>query len=75
MTKFDVPKPESAGKRVGLIYDDLRVFYEARTRLFTGLQKCQTAEAYEVFENAVAALNKINGKYHAKNRKQSKVYP
>ena len=66
MTKFDVPKPESAGKRVGLVYDDLRVFYEARTRLFTGLQKCQTAEAYEVFENAVAALGKINGDFYRK---------
>ena len=66
MTKFDVPKPESAGKRIGLIHDDLRVFYEARTRLFTGLQKCQTAEAYEVFENAVAALNKINGDFYRK---------
>jgi hypothetical protein len=66
MTKFDVPKPESAGKRVGLIYDDLRVFYEARTRLFTGLQKCKSAEAYEVFENAVAALNKINGDFYRK---------
>ena len=66
MTKFDVPKPESAGKRIGLIHDDLRVFYEARTRLFTGLQKCQTAEAYEVFEDAVAALNKINGDFYRK---------
>ena len=66
MTKFDVPKPESAGKRIGLIHDDLRVFYEARTRLFTGLQKCQTGEAYEVFEDAVAALNKINGDFYRK---------
>ena len=69
MTKFDIPKPESAGKRIGLIHKDLRVFYEARTRLITGLEKCQSAEAYEVFEDAVAALNKINGKYYAKNRK------
>ena len=68
MTKFDVPKPESAGKRVGLIHNDLRVFYEARTRLFTGLQKCQTAEAYEVFENAVAALNKINGDFYRERK-------
>jgi hypothetical protein len=68
MTKFDVPKPESAGKRVGLIYDDLRVFYEARTRLFTGLEKCQTAEAYEVFENAVDALNKINGNFYRERK-------
>ena len=66
MTKFDVPKPESAFKSVGLIYDDLRVFYEARTRLFTGLQKCQTAEAYEVFEDAISALNKINRDFYRK---------
>jgi len=66
MTKFNIPKPESAGKRVGLVYQDLRVFYEARTRLITGLEKCQSAEAYEVFEDAVEALNKINVKYHAK---------
>ena len=66
MTKFDVPKPEPAGKRIGLIYNDLRVFHEARTRLITGLEKCQSAEAYEVFENAVAALNKINGDFYRK---------
>ena len=64
MTKFDIPKPEPAGKRVGLIFDDLRVFYEARTRLITGLEKCQSAEAYEVFEAAVDALNKINGNFY-----------
>jgi hypothetical protein len=66
MTKFDIPKPEPAGKRIGLIYNDLRVFHEARTRLITGLEKCQSAEAYEVFENAVAALNKINGDFYRK---------
>tara|TARA_A100001515_G_scaffold102944_1_gene83560 strand:+ start:183 stop:395 length:213 start_codon:yes stop_codon:yes gene_type:complete len=64
MTKFDIPKPEPAGKRVGLIFDDLRVFYEARTRLITGLEKCQSAEAYEVFEAAVDALGKINGNFY-----------
>ena len=68
MTKFDIPKPEPAGKRVGLIFDDLRVFYEARTRLITGLEKCQSAEAYEVFENAVAALNKINGDFYRERK-------
>ena len=66
MTKFDIPKPEPAGKLIGLIYNDLRVFHEARTRLITGLEKCQSAEAYEVFENAVAALNKINGDFYRK---------
>ena len=68
MTKFDVPKPEPAGKRIGLIYNDLRVFHEARTRLITGLEKCQSAEAYEVFENAVAALNKINGDFYRERK-------
>ena len=68
MTKFDIPKPEPAGKRIGLVYDDLRVFYEARTRLITGLEKCQSAEAYEVFENAVAALNKINGDFYRERK-------
>ena len=68
MTKFDIPKPEPAGKRVGLIFDDLRVFYEARTRLITGLEKCQSAEAYEVFEAAVDALGKINGNFYRERK-------
>jgi len=70
MAKFDVAKPEPAGLRVGLIYKDLRVFYEARTRLFTGLQKCQSAEAYEVFEDAVEALNKVNVMFAEKREQQ-----
>ena len=68
MTKFNIPKPEPAGKRIGLIYNDLRVFHEARTRLITGLEKCQSAEAYEVFENAVDALNKINGNFYRERK-------
>jgi hypothetical protein len=64
MTKFDIAKPEPAGKRIGLIHNDLRVFHEARTRLITGLEKCQSAEAYEVLESAIDALLKINREYN-----------
>lgn len=64
MTKFDIPKPEPAGKRIGLIHNDLCVFHEARTRLITGLEKCQSAEAYEVLESAIDALLKINREYN-----------
>ena len=64
MTKFDIPKPEPAGKRIGLIHNDLRVFHEARTRLITGLEKCQSAEAYEVLESAIDAILKINREYN-----------
>tara|TARA_B100001063_G_C16367418_1_gene359016 strand:- start:127 stop:336 length:210 start_codon:yes stop_codon:yes gene_type:complete len=68
MTKFDIPKPEPAGKRIGLIHNDLRVFHEARTRLITGLEKCQSAEAYEVLESAIDALLKINREFSKKEK-------
>ena len=66
MTKFNIPKPEPAGKRIGLHNNDLRVFHEARTRLITGLEKCQPAEAYDAFESAIDALLKINREFNRK---------
>lgn len=59
MTKFNVTKPSPAGKFTGRIHSDLSAFNEVRTRLFTGLQKCKTAEAYEVYENAINALTQV----------------
>ena len=68
--KWEVAKPEREGGGAGVIDTEGRGFEEDRTRLFTGLQKCQSAEAYEVFEDAVEALNKINAMFAEKREQQ-----
>ena len=68
MTRYGIEKPEPAGKYVGKIYKDLRVFNEARTRLFTGLKNCKTAEAYQLYENAVNALAMVNKEFCERER-------
>ena len=53
-------KPASAGRRIGKIYKELSMFHEVQTRLFTAINKCETAEAFDIYMEALKALSKIN---------------
>lgn len=72
INKYSIEKPEPAGKLVGYIYKDLGIFQEARTRIFNGMKKCQTAEAFEVYEKADEALAQLSIEFHESRRKEIK---
>jgi CTP synthase (UTP-ammonia lyase) len=55
-------RPASAGRQVGKIFDELSMFHEVQTRLFTAINKCETAEAFDIYMEALKALSKVNHK-------------
>ena len=61
-------KPAPAGKTIGKIFSDLRVFNDAHTRLCTGRENCETAEAYQVYEEAIQALHKVTLAFNQRDR-------